>query len=222
MTEDDSKKLLREIHGILTSPKFGLKEIKKQVTDILQIVTEILNTIRPPVPLERVNIVVKPGDTLRFFSQVFGVTVDEILAINPGIVDPNLIFPGQIVSIPSDPPVGPDPTMTPAQHLVRASDTLFLIARQYGLTVDLLIAANPQITDPDEIFVNQVINLTITPPAPPAPPAGTIQVYVTTAETLTSIAQRTGVSLQAIILANPQIVDPNLIFVGQIINVPLI
>ncbi len=32
---------------------------------------------------------------------------------------------------------------------------------------------------------------------------------------------RTGVSVDAIIAANPQIVDPNIIFVGQIINVPL-
>ena len=173
-------------------------------------------------PMPRVNIVVRPGDTLSLYAQVFGVTVAQILAVNPGIVNPNLIFPGQIVTIPAASPVGPDPGLAAAQYLVRPGDTLFTIAQQFGVGLNNLIAVNPQIVNPDIISVNQVINLPVSPPAPPVPPAGTIQIYVSAGETLTSIAQRTGVSLQAIINANPQIVNPNLIFVGQIINVPLL
>ncbi len=242
MPEHDSAKNLEEIYTLLSDPQYGLQEIKcevrkieeriesldcglKEITrllaEIVELIREIIDILRPPVSEERVNIVVKPGDTLSFFAKVFEVTVEEILALNPGILDPDIIFPGQILSIPAHPPVGPDPGITPAQHLVRAGDTLFLIARQYGLTIDLLLGVNPQITDPDEIFVGQVINLPITPPSPPAPPAGTIQIYVTTAETLTSIAERIGVTLQAIMDSNPQIEDPHLIFVGQIINVPI-
>lgn len=167
------------------------------------------------------NIVVRPGDTLFFFAQTFGVSVEEILQVNPGIIDPDVIFPGQIVRIPARPLIGPDPGFARAQYLVRPSDSLFLIAQMFGLTVDLLIQENPQIADPNLIHPGQVINLTVTPPLPPKPPKGTIQLYVSVGETLTSIAQRIGVSVQAIIAANPQIEDPNLIFVGQIINVPL-
>lgn len=167
------------------------------------------------------NIVVRPGDTLFFFAQTFGVSVQEILAVNPGIIDPDVIFPGQIVRIPARPSVGPDPGFARAQYLVRPGDTLFGIAQMFGLTVNLLVQENPQIADPNLIFPGQVINLTVTPPLPPRPPAGTIQIYVSVGETLTSIARRTGVNVQAIIAANPQIEDPNLIFVGQIINVPL-
>ncbi|NLX90812.1 MAG: LysM peptidoglycan-binding domain-containing protein [Firmicutes bacterium] len=167
------------------------------------------------------NIVAIEGDTLFELAEIFGVTVSEILAVNPGIVNPNIIFPGQIIAIPADPPRPPDPGSARAQYLVRPGDTLFSIARRFGLTVPLLLAQNPQIDDPDQIFVNQVINLVVTPPLPPDPPPDTIQIYVSAGETLSSIARRTGVSVQAILNANPQIEDPDIIFVGQIINVPL-
>ncbi len=167
------------------------------------------------------NIVVRPGDTLFFFAQTFGVSVQDILAVNPGIIDPDVIYPGQIVRIPARPPAGPNPGFARAQYLVRPGDTLFAIARMFGLTVDLLVGENPQIKDPNLIFAGQVINLPVTPPLPPKPPEGTIQIYVSVGETLTSIARRIGVTVEAIIAANPQIEDPDLIFVGQIINVPL-
>lgn len=168
----------------------------------------------------RVNIVVIPSDSLFSLARIFSIlTIDEILALNPGIVNPNIIYPGQIITIPSVAPVPPDPAPSPAQYLVRSGDSLFRIARRFGLTVALLQAENPQIVDPNVISVNQVINLVVTPPLPP--PMDTAQFYVSVGETLLSIARRTGVSLQAIIDANPQIDDPNLIFVGQIINVPL-
>ena len=166
-----------------------------------------------------VNIVVIPSDTLFFFAKTFCVSVEEILAVNPGIKDPNLIFPGQIIRIPAKAPVQPKPEPSPAQYLVRPGDTLFSIARRFGLTTALLVVENPQIADPNLIFVNQVINLVVTPPPPPD--LGTARFYVSVGETLLSIARRTGVSLEAIIAANPQIEDPDLIFVGQIINVPL-
>jgi len=166
------------------------------------------------------NIVAIESDTLFIFANIFGVTIEEILEVNPGIVDPDLIFPGQIIVIPAEPPVPPDPGLALAQYLVRPGDSLFFIALRFGLTVDLLVQENPQIVDPNLLFINQIINLLVTPPLPPDPPPGTIQVYVSVTETLITIAERTGVNVQAIIDANPQIVDPDLIFVGQIINVP--
>lgn len=170
--------------------------------------------------IPRVNIVAIPSDTLFSLGRIFGVlTIAEILAVNPGIVNPNVIFPGQIITIPSVAPVPPDATLSPAQYLVRPGDSLFTIARRFGLTVPLLLAVNPQIVDPDIVSVNQVINLLVTPPLPPQ--RNTAQFYVSVGETLLSISRRTGVSLQAIIAANPQIADPNFISVGQIINVPL-
>lgn len=168
-----------------------------------------------------VNIVVKPGHTLSFLASVFGVTLAQILSLNPGIVNPNTIYPGQIIRIPASPPVGPDPGITPAQHLVRPGDSLFLIARQYQISLASLLGVNPQIPDPDRLFIHQVINLPTFPPPPPSPTEEMIQLYVRVGETLSSIARRVNVPLSAIIDANPQIEDPNVLFAGQIINIPL-
>lgn len=169
----------------------------------------------------RLRIVVKPGDTLFIFAQVFGITVDDILAVNPGIINPDIIYNGQIISIPSTPPAGPNPGKALAQHLVRSGDTLFFIANQYGINLDELIHSNPQIKDPNKIWPGQVINLVVKKPIPPAPPEGTIQIYVTAGETLFSIARRTGISLKALEKANPQIQDPDQLVPGQIVNVPI-
>lgn len=61
------------------------------------------------------------------------------------------------------------------RHTVRAGETLTTIARQHGVTLRALLAANPQIADPDRIRVGQVINLPagqiVIGPAPDTPPA---------------------------------------------------
>lgn len=53
---------------------------------------------------------VQPGDTLWSIAQRYGTTVEQIVALN-NIANPNLIFPGQVLVIPSNnpwaPPVNP-------------------------------------------------------------------------------------------------------------------
>ncbi len=55
--------------------------------------------------------VVKPGDTLYQIAKQFNTTVDNILAANPQIKDPNFIVPGEIIQIPKGlkPPRPPKP-----------------------------------------------------------------------------------------------------------------
>jgi len=60
------------------------------------------------------------------------------------------------------PPMGQQLPGPPGQcggqlYTVRAGDSLFLIARRFGLTVAQIQSANPQITNPNLIFVGQVI-----------------------------------------------------------------
>ncbi len=56
---------------------------------------------------------------------------------------------------------------------------------------------------------------------PPPPPCPNGFIYtVQPGDTMFSIAQRFGVSLQALINANPQVTDPNVIFPGQQLCVP--
>jgi nucleoid-associated protein YgaU len=52
-----------------------------------------------PSPTSLVHVVVR-GDTLSSISLAYGTTIDEILAANPQIADPNLIVVGQAIVIP--------------------------------------------------------------------------------------------------------------------------
>jgi LysM repeat protein len=63
-------------------------------------------------------------------------------------------------------------TVTPETHIVASGDSLFSIAKQYDVNLSALIAANPQLDDPEDIDIGDVIYL---PPAvsPDSGPAGT-------------------------------------------------
>jgi len=47
------------------------------------------------------------GDTLFFIAQRFGVTLNALIAANPQIPNPNLIFPGQRICVPTGVPALP-------------------------------------------------------------------------------------------------------------------
>jgi len=95
---------------------------------------------------------------------------------------------------------------------------MFNIARRFGISLDALINANPQVPDPNLIFPGQELCI---PAADGQPPACTGFFYtVQPGDTMFIIARRFGVSLNALIAANPQIPDPNVIFPGQRICIP--
>ena len=75
-------------------------------------------------------------------------TVD-ILLVNPQITDANLIYVGQVISLPA----------SASYYTVQSGDTLKKIAARFGTTLDALIALNPQIIDINKIYVGQVIRL---------------------------------------------------------------
>jgi spore coat assembly protein SafA len=157
------------------------------------------------------------GDTLFMIAQRYGVTLNALLQANPQITNPDLIFPGQVICIP----VAPGPPMCPNGFLytVVRGDTLFEISRRYGITLDALLRANPQITNPNLINPGQLICI----PFPPQPSFCSGQYYtVRRGDTLSCISRRTGVSVEAILAANPQIIDPDRIFAGQVICIPAV
>lgn len=45
--------------------------------------------------------VVQRGDTMRIIADRMGVSLTSLIAANPGIWNPNLIYPGQVISLPS-------------------------------------------------------------------------------------------------------------------------
>ena len=122
------------------------------------------------------------GDSLFAIARANNVSVDDLLAANPQIRNPNEIFPGDLIQIPNatndsgfDPagPLGPGgntvgpsespqvqlPSSVSGVHTVVPGDSLSAIARANDVTVGDLIAANPQISNPNVIFTGDQINI---------------------------------------------------------------
>jgi GH24 family phage-related lysozyme (muramidase) len=95
---------------------------------------------------------VRSGDTLSGIAQRHGVSLAALIAANPQIANPNLIFAGQRIALPG--------AGSAAQSVtVRSGDTLSGIAQRQGVSLASLIAANPQIADPDLIHPGQQVRL---------------------------------------------------------------
>jgi len=51
------------------------------------------------LPAGTTSYIVQRGDTLRIIANRFGRTVDGLLAVNPKITNPNVIYVGQVIRI---------------------------------------------------------------------------------------------------------------------------
>ena len=83
------------------------------------------------------NYVIQRGDTLFKIGQAFGVNWVQIAEAN-GLVNPNLLYPGQTLKIPASAD-GPSPQFT---HVVQRGDTLYRLSIRYGVPWQEIAAAN--------------------------------------------------------------------------------
>ncbi|QUW04435.1 LysM peptidoglycan-binding domain-containing protein [Chloracidobacterium validum] len=117
------------------------------------------------------------------------------------------------------PSPSPNPT-TGTQHLIRRGETLSGIAQRYGTTVDALMRANRQIRNPNLIYAGQTLTIPSTRSTTAPPQTNTGQYVVRAGDTLSDIAARNGIDLSQLVKANLQIRNPNLIYPGQVVNLP--
>jgi LysM repeat protein len=198
--------------------------------------------------------VVTYGDTLFRIALRYGVSVEAIIQANQLTewdgnnikIGQQLVIPG--LSVPDDQGEVENPLVagTPTTHTVQRGETLQIIARRYGITVDDLLRSN-NIANPDVIFVGQSLNVwtteSVNAPAEEAAAAPgaqldlngnvvprpeevvvtlpTIQAehIVQSGETLGRIAQSYGVSL-ADVMAMNNISNPDRVLVGQRLLIP--
>ncbi|MCA9943657.1 MAG: LysM peptidoglycan-binding domain-containing protein [Ardenticatenaceae bacterium] len=91
---------------------------------------------------------VRYGETLSVIALNYGVTVYDILAANPHIVNPNLIYYGTVIFIPHHYTPSPHPPPPPPQrycryyHTVRYGDNLINLGLWYGLSPYTIAEAN--------------------------------------------------------------------------------
>ena len=160
--------------------------------------------------------IIRAGDTFYTIAKSHNVSLDALLAANPGVNPDNLQI-GQIICIPG---AMPPPTTCPSgttAYIVRAGDTFYTIARSHNVSLDALLAANPDV-NPDNLQIGQIICIPGAPP-PSRCPSGTFEYTVKAGDTFFTLAQRFNTTVAAIQQANPG-VDPNRLQIGQIICIP--
>ena len=108
-------------------------------------------------------LIVQPGDTLLELSRKHNVPYHRLIAVNPQIRNPNQIYPGQVVILPTAPKRNPVPDV---QRVVRPGDTMFNIAREFGVPLNQLIALNPQVNDPNLIYPGMILTVRRGRPCP--------------------------------------------------------
>ena len=176
------------------------------------ITTPTLTPTPTLLPQNDVTYTVAKGDTLLSIAERYETTVQAIVNKN-GLLNPNRIYPGQEIVIP----VGYEPSETPMpktiEHTVTAGETLSQLARQYGTTVDAILAENTDISDPNTL--SQGVVLTITTGTAPLVLTHTVG----RGENLYGIARMYGVSFQALVQANG-LANPNRLLVGQVLVIP--
>jgi LysM repeat protein len=120
---------------------------------VLGATTEQTTTVETSEP-QFTEYQVKNGDTLFNISQKYNVRWDSISQIN-NLSEPYLLHAGMTLKIPqATTSKVPDKIYT-----IKTGETLVSIAKQFNITVDDIIAVNPNLQKSDLITVGQVIKL---------------------------------------------------------------
>jgi peptidoglycan endopeptidase LytE len=164
------------------------------------------------------TVTVVRGDTLRKIAERCGTTIYALRRANPYIGSGDLIYPDQLLLLPGALVSGNNGYST---YIVMRGDTLKSLAVRFGTTIDVLASQNREITNINVIYEGQRLVVPTGGSVPTTPPPASGQTYtVRRGDTLRIIAARFNTSVDAILKVNPQIVDPNRIYAGQVINLP--
>lgn len=180
---------------------------------------------------------VQPGETLQWIAERYGVTQEDILAIN-SITNTSRLTVGQMLNLPQ---TAAQPTVTTTEHIVQPGQTLREIGELYGVDfqtlADLNNIPNPNLIQPGQVLVVPLTSAQPTPVPTQAPvvvtpvptqapvvvtqaPQTQLQTYVVqVGDNPALIADRFGVTLQSLIDLNN--LRGNLpIFAGDILLIP--
>ncbi len=191
-------------------------------------------------PLEHV---VRQGETVGELAQRYDVTINEIASAN-ALDDPDVVRVGQRLAIPGltslvdavpvaatgnvdDGDAGGAPASSegPAslEHTVAAGETLEMIARRLGSSVQAIADTNG-LADPNRVRTGTRLQIPVA--GPPGESVGVATearipfVHVVgSGETLAEVAGRYGVTVRAISTANG-IGNPNLVSIGRELTIP--
>jgi len=151
---------------------------------------------------------VQPGDTLYLIAKSFGTSVDTIMSLNG--LSSTMIYPGQVLLVPGS---GQAPKGNTQYYTVQPGDTLYLIAKSFGTTVDTIMSLNG--LSSTMIYPGQVLLVSGSGQAP----KGNTQSYTVRAgDTLYLIAKSFGTTVDTIMSLNG--LSSTMIYPGQVLLVP--
>ena len=170
--------------------------------------------ITPPTAGETTTIIIQRGDTLSELALKYNTTVARLVELN-NIANPNLIYAGQTLIVPSGETIeesNGNSTSGQTIYIVKAGDTLNKIAAEFGMTA-IAIAKENNIRNINLIYVGQRLVI----------PTNRYDLNHTLykvrwGDTLWSISRRYGVPIATIVRLN-RIQNPNLIYAGKTLRI---
>jgi LysM repeat protein len=172
------------------------------------------------------------GDTVSAIAARYGLSTAAVLAAN-GLGPRSLIFPGQVLKLSG---AGTPSASSAGRYTIVSGDTISGIAQRYGLTTAGLLAAN-NLSRTSIIYPGQTITLSgssiaitpvsnVTPSDPPStPPTSTPAPVINntytirSGDTITAIAARFGVGVDAVLGANG-LSRASIIYAGRTLTIP--
>lgn len=178
---------------------------------------------------------VKPGDTLSGIATAHGLDWQTLYDANRAVIgdNPDLIYPGQVLSLAVGPVANPAPTPAPeptpeppapgqvatfTPYAVQPGDTLSEIGARFNVDYHV-IAADNGIENPDYIQAGWTLHIRNGAPAPvPANVSYTVQ----PGDTLSGIAAAHGIDWHDLYNRNRAVIgdNPDLIYPGQVYVIP--
>jgi murein DD-endopeptidase MepM/ murein hydrolase activator NlpD len=163
-------------------------------------------------PIPQVH-VVQEGENLTFIAQSYGVSVEELRAIN-NLSEGDLLYAGDSLIIP-----GGEGEAVATVYTVQAGDTLAGIAATFNTTSEKIAETNHLINPQYDLTVGQTISVVSrTGSALPQPVMGTPHL-VAPGESISMIAARYQVSPAALAAAN-DLSFPTYLYAGQRLRIP--
>ncbi|HAE91847.1 LysM peptidoglycan-binding domain-containing protein [Tissierella praeacuta] len=190
--------------------------------------------INQTCPIGSFAYTVRAGDTFFTIARTFGISLDALIAANPG-VDPNRLFIGQVICVPTtapQPPISSCPTLNIGSRGASVAELQQLLRNAgfdpgpidgiFGTRTQSAVIAFQRSRNlvPDGIVGRMTwtalgVNCTPITTCPP----GTFDYTVKAGDTFFTLAQRFNTTVDAIRRANPN-VNPNSLQIGQRICIP--
>lgn len=170
---------------------------------------------------------VASGDTLSGIAGVTGVSVSELMRLN-ALEQPRLVRAGQVLRLTGAAPLGsaagsspngPSAAPTSKTYTVVGGDTLGELAARHGITLPDLMRWNG-LSDPRLIQAGQQLRLAPASDGEKGTSAsGTGRYQVRPGDTLSDLAPRFGVTVEALLRAN-ELPDADRLTAGKVLIVP--